>query len=468
MTKIPVRHVNSERGIALIVVLLLMAVLSGLATGFAMTGNVEATMARNETYYAGARAAAEAGINRATTAIRLVTDMSLLRGQDDAPGTADDGDVTFLLSGASPYPLGDANGEYSYTIEVVDDDDPVLNGGTMLGNDQLIALGEPAGNAADDQNTRLILRATGFGPSNTSVTVSRILLTTITPVPGNLVNPAILIDGDVEVGGNISLLGLKGSIHANGNMTLAGNSMEILGDATASGDLTVTSNNLEVGGQMGGGYANVNVPVIQASDFLNIADYKLLADGSVFRVSTATTVCAAPCGGGWNGWSTTTVSGQREWRITGNTAPEGTFYIEGTVSISGSPKGPGNSALRTTLIATGSISVTGSPKFAPDNNNNPQAVQFVTDGDLRLQGSGDFDDPTQIEGQIFVKEQLHTQGTWEFQGRIIVQDDGNAFSTVETNSIGGTPNVTYNGTLPGYVTEPTTTYTYNVTGWIEQ
>ena len=50
MTNIAVRENTSERGIALVVVLLLMAVLSGLATGFAMNGNVEATMARNEVY----------------------------------------------------------------------------------------------------------------------------------------------------------------------------------------------------------------------------------------------------------------------------------------------------------------------------------------------------------------------------------------------------------------------------------
>ena len=44
----PIVHARSERGIALVVVLLLMAVLSGLATGFAMNGQVESAMAVNE------------------------------------------------------------------------------------------------------------------------------------------------------------------------------------------------------------------------------------------------------------------------------------------------------------------------------------------------------------------------------------------------------------------------------------
>ena len=74
MMTTPIVHARSERGIALVVVLLLMAVLSGLATGFAMNGQVESSMAVNEVYYAGARAAAEAGMNRAIEAIRLNTD----------------------------------------------------------------------------------------------------------------------------------------------------------------------------------------------------------------------------------------------------------------------------------------------------------------------------------------------------------------------------------------------------------
>jgi Cu2+-exporting ATPase len=63
MTTKPIVDTRSEKGMALVVVLLLMAVLSGLATGFAMNGQTESAMAVNEVYYAGARAAAEAGIS---------------------------------------------------------------------------------------------------------------------------------------------------------------------------------------------------------------------------------------------------------------------------------------------------------------------------------------------------------------------------------------------------------------------
>ena len=52
-----------------------------------------------------------------------------------------------------------------------------------------------------DHNSRLILRATGFGPQNTTVRVSRVILTDLDINPSSIVNPAILVDGDVDRGG---------------------------------------------------------------------------------------------------------------------------------------------------------------------------------------------------------------------------------------------------------------------------
>lgn len=482
MIKTHIVDARSEKGIALVVVLLLMAVLSGIATGFAMNGQVESAMAVNEQYYSGARAAAEAGINRATAALRMEEDVNLLAGQDGlvdnanlaAPVNADNGDVDFMLTGAPPYAL-DANNRYSYSIEVFDDDDPALYGGAALAAEQLAAMGENANTPYTDVNTRLILRATGFGPMNTRVTVSRLILTTIIPIPGATVNPAILVDGDVEVEGSIDLQGAYGSIHSNGNLTISGNSADIDGDATASGTYTATSNNLNVGGQSGGDYANIQVPEITASDYAAIADYRLNNDGTVSDMSTGVALpCVAGTCAGADHWTSSDPDGPlgptpRTWTISGNDAPAGTFYVEGKVDISGSPDepGPGNNPLRMTLIATGSISISGSPTLAPDNTNNPEAVQFVTDGDLVIGGNTGLSQ-TQVEGQIFVREQIHTQGTWDFRGRIIVQNDANVFNEVTTNSIGGTPTITYDGTLPGYVIPPTTEFTYNVAGWIEQ
>ena len=59
-------------------------------------------------------------------------------------------------------------------------------------------------------------------------------------------------------------------------------------------------------------------------------------------------------------------------------------------------------------------------------------------------------------------------GNPKFQGRIIVQNEANDFDDVLETAIDGTPTITYNGTLPGFVIPPTSSYTNNVTGWIEQ
>ena len=76
-----------------------------------------------------------------------------------------------------------------------------------------------------------------------------------------------------------------------------------------------------------------------------------------------------------------------QWEISGNSAPTGyTFFVEGTVEISGSPKA-GTDPIKMTLIATGTIKITGNPKMAPDSDNNPQQFQFITDGDLVLAGN---------------------------------------------------------------------------------
>ena len=473
MTKTHIVDARSEKGIALVIVLLLMAVLSGLATGFAMNGQVESAMAVNEVYYAGARAAAEAGMNRAVETLRVENTRDLLAGPDltlDAANAAaavnaDNGNLTFLLSGAAAdgtYAV-DAAGQYRYSIRIFDDDDPELYDNLLLPA-QLAAMGEPNGIDSEDQNDRFIIRATGFGPSNTVVRLARVVQSTenVNIIPASTINPAILVDGDLTIDGNINLFGVFGSVHANGDLTIDGNSASVSRDATASGDFSANAN-FDAGGKQGGDYASVNMPAVDANDHRALADFILHDDGTK-TLSDNTTACGAACAD----WSWNNASSQ--WEITGNSAPTGTFFVEGSVEISGSPKGPANTAINMSLITTGSIKITGAPKLAPDNAGNPEKFLFVTNGDLFIGGNVNADDPSLEEGQIFIKEQLHMDGNPSFQGRIIVQNEESLSDLVTENTISGTPSIRYEGTLPGYSTAATatTTYTNNFSGWIEQ
>ena len=91
---------RSEKGIALIAVLLLLGVIAGLTTGLALSSQTEVSMASNEAFYAGARAAAEAGLNRAIEQIVLDDSTNLL----ETP--------TVPVIGNGPFAL---NSQYGYS-----------------------------------------------------------------------------------------------------------------------------------------------------------------------------------------------------------------------------------------------------------------------------------------------------------------------------------------------------------------
>ena len=222
---------SNERGIALIVIMLLMAVLSALATGFAMTGQVEVQMGHNEVYYAGARAAAEAGMNRCIIKVLADTTHNLLAGPDGSVDTTnanaavntDKGNISYLI-GSGPFYV-DSNNQYSYTATIVDDDDPSIYQASLTST-QLTQMAED-GNKNSNLNDRLILKVVGTGPNGTTVTLERILETVdtvniTTTTTTSLSNPAILVNGNLSMNGNPSVAGTAGSVHANGNISIAG------------------------------------------------------------------------------------------------------------------------------------------------------------------------------------------------------------------------------------------------------
>jgi hypothetical protein len=451
---------------ALIMVLLLLAVVSSLAAGLTMNSQVEVSMASNETSYAGARAAAEAGMNRAIAAIVADTNTDLL-----AEALANGGRVDFLFDGEGPYLIG-VNDEYSYVAELFDDDDPVLYA-TALTNEQITNMGED-GDPATNLNERLILRVTGFGPNGTVVRIGRIVESVpttdlVNAQPPTLLNPALLVDGDLSVAGHITIAGDEGNVHANGNMTINGNAWTITGDATASG--TFDADHVRPGGLRGGGFPTVNVPDINANDYYDRATHVLRANGTILTVATGMT-CSAPC----LNWS---FSGGT-WDLDGNTATHGTFFAETDVRISGNPGGVGKTRTPQpmSIIALGSIEITGRPALTPHESAN--ALQFVTNGDLKVAGNVQTytttEDDIEVEGQSLVREQLFIHGTPVLRGQIIVQDvrDCDPCSNLVTaNSIAGNMTIRYNGSFDELLGGGTpggtgaTTFTNNVTGWIE-
>jgi len=463
MTHHTMSPASSERGVAIIVVLLLLVVMSGLVTGLSYSGRIEAAMADNEVSYAGARASAEAGMNRAIEAITNNTSTNFLSGADGlvdatnpaATVNADNGLVGFLMTGTSPYTLG-TSGQYSYTIRIFDDDDPVLYP-TPLTAAQLTAMGEN-GSAYVSTNDRLILRATGNGPKSTTVSLSRILenvgtMTTTTTTTTTITNPAILINGNMTISGDPALTGQNGSIHANGNLSIAG-SPTISTNATASNTFTAPTG-WRAGGSQGGGRPTITVPNIDAANYIQHADFFLQADG---MIRNAVTGVVAPPSMSW----TFSSAG---WRLSGVATP-GTYYAYTPVNIENTASAKAPVAL--SVIATGSIRVSGNAYLKPENT---AALQFVTNGDLKLEGN--LTVTSAVEGQSLVREQLSMEGNSSLRGQMIVQNVPSVSSLLTTNSIGGGNTVIYDGSFPGISMTTTTTspgpmtYVNNVSGWLE-
>jgi cytoskeletal protein CcmA (bactofilin family) len=462
MTNHPLNLKRSERGIALIVVLLLLGVMAALTTGLALNGQTEVAMSSNETYYAGARSAAEAGMNRAVNKIVNDTTTDLL-ATGTVPGI-----------GNGPFTL---NSQYSYRFQILDDDNPLLYP-QALTPAQLLQMGEN-GDANVNANTRMILRAIGTGPNGTTVTVARVLSSTSIPsLPTTttlLSNPALLVNGNVTLAGSARIQGTKGNVHANGNVYGNGNPV-VTGDITATGTVDAS---LHPGGLKAGNMPPIAIPEIKASDYRNLSDFILKSNGTITLLSGA--ACAAngavppKCPSGWS------FSGGT-WSASGAMPSSATYYVEGSVFM----KGTGNSPVTAlSVIAEGSIELTGNGKFKPENG---AGIQFVTNGDFTLLGTVDADDTADFDGQIMVREQMKVQGNTEFQGRVMVENRNgatNAYnaatnpngrrgaSALTDNEVSGNMTLTYNGHLGDIVTTivtpgGATTYTNNISGWLEQ
>ena len=185
-TRLPMVGRRNERGSALLGVVLLLMLMSALAAALAVSGETETLISRNQRDGARAQAAAEAGLSHA---LELATTFifewknngfgsadaaidSLLAGVDDDPAdTADNGGLderTGIVAGED-IPIGGPNVAIAGGINVqytalVMDDDPTAPAAEPENAD-----------LADDLNRVLVVRATGFGPDNTRVTVEAMI-----------------------------------------------------------------------------------------------------------------------------------------------------------------------------------------------------------------------------------------------------------------------------------------------------
>jgi Tfp pilus assembly protein PilX len=425
-TRRPIAGHRNERGSALLGVVLLLMLMSALAAALAVSGETETLISRNQQSGARAQAAAEAGLSHA---LELATTF-IFEWKNNGFGSADAA-IDSLLAGVDgdAAATGDNGGFNARTGIVAGEDIPINTNVAISGalnaqysafimdDDATAPVGDPEnGNLADDANRVLVVRATGFGSDNTTVTVEAM----ISAFPF----PAVATNNDLAVSGSYQVIGSSGGIHTNQDLTGTGTSGTISQMATAVG--TYNYPDPDITGH--GGAAAIPIPPVNASDYLAKADFILKADGTMLIVATGV-IDPSPS----NFWTFDAVNSR--WNLAGGSEVAGTYYSETDLAVSGN-HGP----VAMTLIAEGSIQIQGTSQMYPAT----PGVLFVTNEDLVVLGNPGA---TFNAGVMLAHEQIEIGGNASINAMILAEDAANVSTLITGNSIHGSVIITYNGDL---------------------
>jgi len=275
-----------------------------------------------------------------------------------------------------------------------------------------------------------MIQSTGTGTAAASAqSVVRMIVST-----GYLNSRAILTQNDLAMSVNAKVQGALGSVHSNGNLTLAG-SVSIAVDATAKGNY-VAAGSVSVGGQYGGGKPAMPIPSVNPASLITYADYMLEVSGGKGRIREVAT--GKTHASGWNGWTYSKVT--TTWSNALSTIPPGTYYADNaSVAITGT-LGTALSPWRGTLIATKDIVLTGNIVMAPDANT-------ITDlADVAVLAGGDVVITpllsSTLTGLIAAHEQAKLAGTVSITGAVVAEGAASLSLTVLANSVGGSVSIT--------------------------
>ncbi|MDA2925012.1 pilus assembly PilX N-terminal domain-containing protein [Acidobacteria bacterium AH-259-L09] len=458
---------SGEQGVAMIMALIAVLVLTALGLALTSLGILDVKITTNVRESTEALYIAEAGITHAKGIILSRGGKNFDSYLQGGNGTACDGDelsdnalFTIPLSPAdaitSAASGGHSFGSGRYEVSVCDDHDVESN--TTDPPDL------PDTNKNHDANGRIHIISTGFGPNGATATVEVIMATATLP--------AIVVGGDLRINGNPKVFGSAGAVHSNDNLEVSGNPC-IEQYISANGSITG-------GGSTGTGCDTppyigsdsppdkrpaqelITIPTLQPGNFSGDADYLLKADGSVVRTSDGF-VLKPPGAGNWGKWDVDT--SKPEWNLTGDPVPAGTYYSEGSITVSGNPGSPG-SPLSLTLIAEGWINISGNPEMAPALTSGGSSYAMIAGQDLKIAGNP----ANAYKGIFYAGDQIGFSGNPELVGQVIAANEADVGfpNPGDTNpvplssgvmEISGNPTITYDETVA--ITN------LNVDGWRE-
>jgi hypothetical protein len=479
---------RSERGAALIFALLGLVTLTILGMGLTSLGMMATTMAGNERDTQEALALADAGMAHAKKMILFQewpwdTMTPLLANGN---GTACDGDELAQAPPSAPagYPTlfiqsaatgGQAVGAGRYRVYVCDDHLTDIDRDT----------GVLDTNANADVNKRILVRSIGITANGATATVEQVFQSGETP--------ALLVNGNLSVRGDVAVEGNAGIIHANGQMDVVGNSVcaEQYFSSTESitGGIPEGGEGCDEDGELRPGSAPVNIRMMNPLDFKSRAEYWL---------STQTVTGGGGGGGGGGGndvvgvvyrnmnydpAAVTTPNWQPSaappsWSFSrnsftwgtngGSTLIETVYYIDTNVSLGGNVQNATGGPAQLTILAEGWVNIQGGAKMTARLGAPPGPrligigpITVLTARDLELSGNTGGVANTYY-GLFYVRHQVQITGSPTIRGQVVALNEAdtawpavapipqvNPSNLVMLDAgfmkIAGTPNIEYDG-----------------------
>ena len=439
-----------EKGVALIMTLFSLLVVTLLGLALTTTGMLALTVTTNDREGAEALYIADAGIEHAK-ALLLSQEWNSFDGfLQVGDGAACSGDELATAPGfptliQAPYPpapeLVPAAGlpfppAGSYSVTVCDDHqfESTTNDPPDL----------PNNDPDSDVNGSILVRSTGIGRDGATTTLEILL--------ARRELPAILVCGNLRIHGNPSVMGDAGAIHANGTLDIPGNpcaeqyfssSGSIYESGTPQGGVGCSSGAAD----LRSGEEGFDCPVIDLPGWRPQVDYILANDGNIYDQGGNPVALAD-----W-AWD----PGGVRW-VAGGNIPQGSYYAEGNINISGNPGSgpPGTPPLPLTLIAEGYVEISGNPTMIPEIGGSP-AYAVVAGTDLKVNGNP----ANPYTGVFYARDQIEFSGNPQIQGQVIAADQGDCGYPCDPNNpndrnlvqwqqddfigVSGNPTITYDG-----------------------
>ena len=420
---------KKENGAALVTAIFAILLTTLIGTALHYMATVSLTVAVNERDNTEAFYIADAGINHAVTLIgkteKSKFSLILRAGANPAPDSGDELSVpptAGLWEASENIPSGNSTGG------------GVLNfgsGGTgrywiSVKNDTA-----PGETPVTDLNGILIVTSTGVGRNGATAVIE-------TSVKGKDAFPAILVNGKVNVSGNVNVMGINGILHANDTLVVSGNPCAEQYFSTSVN--IVNAGNTRGSGCSGAGTIRSNQPVIAPpvynirNDFYGRTDYILGAIGTkagkvynsegVLVADTTQTSNQWVSGGAVWTWYPT----QMAWVQSGTAILNASFYSEGNIAITGN-FGTSTNPARVSFIAEGCIYNQGKQFMAPKYQN----FSMIAGTDLKISGrlTEVSVEDLEMDGITYALHQIDFSGTPTIRGAVV------AANQADTPSPGG-------------------------------